>query len=215
MWYALLLLGVIAIPYLWKTSFRSAGVYFGFSSITFSIAGLVSSGFGADGRIYALIWIAYGFVSVGGVYVAFGNLRALLFLVFPIYMLFPALAFPLPWVMLFAGITLEFGVIEAYDFSRVDVGRLRAVTKGKRRFGILLAPFSSIGLLVGHFIDGKPSRSLNFLSYSLIPCCLLVAVALIWVFNAQDAAYLLLASVFVYLVAARNEFSKGLQFMSS
>src|SRR6266702_631322 len=165
LWYALLAFGLVVIPYLRKTPFKSAGIYIGISSVISAIGGLISSGFGVDGRVYDVIWIAYGFFLVGGVYVAFRTPRALIFLIFPIYELFPALIFPL--------------------------------------------------LFVASLLDQKPSRSLTFLSYSLFPCCLIVAVLVTWASIAQVGAYSLLAAVFVYLVIARNEFAKGLDSLSS
>jgi|SRR6266567_1810148 len=215
LWYALLAFGLVVIPYLRKTPFKSAGIYIGISSVISAIGGLISSGFGVDGRVYDVIWIAYGFFLVGGVYVAFRTPRALIFLIFPIYELFPALIFPLPFVVLFAGLTLEFGVLEAYDFSRVKIVCLMRIARGERRFGILLTPFSKLGLFVASLLDQKPSRSLTFLSYSLFPCCLIVAVLVTWASIAQVGAYSLLAAVFVYLVIARNEFAKGLDSLSS
>ncbi len=181
LWYALLAFGLVVIPYLRKTPFKSARIYIGISSVISAIGGLISSGFGVDGRVYDVIWIAYGFFLVGGVYVAFRT----------------------------------FGVLEAYDFSRVKIVCLMRIARGERRFGILLTPFSKLGLFVASLLDQKPSRSLTFLSYSLFPCCLIVAVLVTWASIAQVGAYSLLAAVFVYLVIARNEFAKGLDSLSS
>ena len=215
--YLLLLGGGGLVSFLlYKSNFKAAGLLMGLSSLVLGVAGMVGFYFGMDGALYRAIWVGYAFSLGSMLYVEVRTPRALLFLALPFFILFWTFTPLIPFIALYASIVLLIGLLDAYDFSRVDIESFVRIERRSRSSRVALAPFTTIGSFIRWLLRERWPRTLAFLSYCLIPVALMVFALLSWQVSkiAVGPELLLLAGV-AYFALARREFLRGKKHTSS
>jgi len=208
--YLLLLVGGVALSlFLYRDGMRAAGVFLAVSSLALSISGLFTSYMGADGVVYNTVGILFLTSVVSTAYVETKKPKTLLLLGLPLYALVWTITPSFTFRVLNAFLALEIGVLDAYEFSRVELGPLARLEAGKGRFSTILSPFSRLELFAKWLLHGRRSRSVTFLLYVLLPVGLVALALLLWQAPtiAIGADSILLAGVVFFAIAA-NEFAK-------
>ncbi len=213
LWYLLIATGGLGAIYLYKGNFKGAGLSAGISSVTLGTVGVLTSYYGIDGVIFQALWITMSFSVVGTMYVASKSPRALMLLPVPVFLIAQAVIPSIPFFVLFAGLTLTMGVVDAHDFSRLDI--TACMKKGEKPLRALLVPFSWLENLVRQAVDEGGPTSLLFSFYLLLSVIITVVPILIIVaFSKAFEDSILLSFVLLpslaYLSVARMECRKGL-----
>ncbi len=175
----LFLLGVCVVlsVYLWKKARRGAGIFTVGSSLLLAITGIGASYYNdltdVMFNIISLLWVSS---LIGTMYLALKRTKVFVLLAIPAA-LSTRIFVTIDTNLFTAGLTLFLGVWNSYDYSDVNIAKLRS--KPKERF--FLAPFSWTDRLLRPRVQQRRLRLSLFLSYTTISTIFVLAPLLVYV----------------------------------
>ncbi len=179
--------GEILALYCYTSDMKASARLVGISSLCLGTFGVLSSFLGLDGTVYNLAGVTWGFSLIGMVYVEFRRPKAVVILALPFWVVALTLFLTLPWIVLFATLTLELGLVDAWRIGKLVVSVLDDELS---RMGILLTPFT---LGFGSFKRSHRERAsrVAYLANSLFPAAVSVLTFVFSVLVSQTLAYVL------------------------
>jgi len=200
--------GVGVLPlYMFKSSMKTGGVFIAGSSLVLGVIGLASSYLGTDGII---------FNSIGGLFLSSLLIAAYLesrkpkmFLAIgpPFYALILTFIFSLPLLILFETLSLEVGILVAYQLSSLDLLAISKVRSEDKWIRATLLPFLKFSAVIDRIVHGgRRAREVRLFSYSLFPILIAILIAAVWfVRDAAVVAYALtIVSGFTFAIASNR-----------